>query len=232
LVGKSQKEQGARYTGIIRPRGWRGESQRHAMSSRGILTKREEDQYKRYADALGAYLVSIGAFSVAGESKYFKTDSTGIPIQEDMIANPKYFRENKGITWKIIWLTPKEYEEAIERGFRQEDLLLRGRTDTIPPGMTVREFRIHPSHLQKIIGIMKKTKVSMPFLRYHVGRSPHTDQINAYFDQEGHYRVVAADVLGERQVPVFVEYPVRQKYFDEVELYMTPLIRKKVRGGS
>ena len=188
---------------------WPGESQRHSASKRSISTRGQLNTNNMQ------------------QSKFFKLN-TGIPIQQDMMENPKYFKENKGILWKIVWLTPKEYEQAIERGFRGEARFYH-KSNPIPLSMDVREFRIHPEHLKKIKKIMKQKKMSMPFLRYSVFRSLHEkDKIDIAFDQEGHYRTVAADEFGAEKIPVFLEYPSSKEHLDMVKRLMSTRVEMEV----
>lgn len=193
--------------------GWRNESHRHRLAGMGIKTSN-----------------NMIVFSSSGlsENKYFKLD-TGLPVHQNMMENPEYFRKNKGIQWKIIWLTSDEYEDAIEKGFREESRLLRGE---IIPIQEIRE-RILPEHLEKIKGIMvdlenKGEGIEMPNLRYSTHYGYRSEIKKPFFDQEGHHRAVASRELGENLIPVFIEYPTDQEDIELIEQYMTEDIKRKV----
>jgi len=197
------------------------------MAARGVPSY--DKRFDKYMGTLSTFVGAIGVFAGFGKSKYFTTD-TGLPTHQNMMDNPLYFRDKKGIAWKIIWMTSEEYERAVYRGFDVE-ARLRGKQKAIPEGMSVREFRIDRKHLEKIKNIMREKKIDMPYLRYHTYRSFHDrDQINQAFDQEGHHRVVAAEELGETHIPVFIEFPSDKKYFDIARPLMTQRIKAEIEG--
>lgn len=167
------------------PRGWHNHPHEHALAARGIPTRGR-------------------AFSCRGErlSTYFHMD-TGMPVHRNMMENPEYFRERKGISWEIVWMSPDEYVQAIDRGFRH------GRREH---GYDDISQRLAPSHLEKIQATMEELveggeKMDMPSLRYYVSLDMNYENPHPYFSQEGHHRAVAAKELGEALIPVFVEYP-------------------------
>ena len=143
-------------------RGWRREPRRHAMAAKGLKTtwSRIDRSVERHARETGRAMSDLVA---RGESRFFGSD-TGIPVQQNMMDNPEYFREKKGIAWKIVWMSPDEYEAAIKRGFEMEEYVVRGKDTTIvsrlplsPPSSTrvrssseCRSLRL----LQKLTAIM------------------------------------------------------------------------------
>lgn len=184
-------------------RGWRRESHRHSLSARGIRTVPR----KMFLGSRGEQV-----------SSFFKLD-TGIPKHQEMMDNPEYFREQKGILWKIVWLSPDEYVDAIDVGFTEG-----GRRDV---GYGDVSQRLTDAHVEKIMGVMAGLeelgeKIDMPFLRYDVYRG------KPYFSQEGHHRVVASKLLGEELIPVFVEYPVDESERRLLSEYMMSTIKQKV----
>lgn len=199
------------------------------MSARGVSSKYDK-KFDQYMETLSEFVSLMGIPFGLGESKHFKTDSTGLPVHMDMMDNPKYFREKKGIAWKVILMTPEEYERAIYRGFNTESRL-RGKERAIPDQYTVREFRIDRSHLEKIKNIMREKKIDMPFLRYDVYRSYlNPGQALEAFSQEGHHRIVAAEELGETHIPVLIEFPSDRKEFDIVRPLITKRIKAEIEG--
>jgi len=185
--------------------GWYYESHRHSLSARGIKTVPRK-----------MFMSSMGVPS----SKFFKLD-TGIPKQQEMMDNPDYFREHKGIGWKIVWMSPEDYVEAIDVGFSEG-----GRRDV---GYGNVSQRLSKVHIEKIMGIMAGLeelgeKMDMPYLRYDVYMG------KPYFTQEGHHRVVASQLLGEERIPVFVEYPVDEEEFGMVGEHMLSTVKMLVNS--
>jgi len=184
-------------------KGWRNESHRHSLSAKGIRTVPRK-----------FFMSSWGVPT----SRFFKLD-TGIPMQQEMMDNPDYFREHKGVEWKIVWLSPDDYIEAIDVGFSEG-----GRRDV---GYSDVSQRLSKGHIEKIMGIMAGLeelgkKMDMPYLRYDVYRG------KPYFSQEGHHRVVASRLLGEERIPVFVEYPADEEEFDMVREHMLSTVKMLV----
>lgn len=198
---------------VRKGQGWKGESHRHRLAGMGINTNDR-----------------MIIFSSNGQprNKYFKMD-TGLPIHQNMMENSEYFRKNKEIQWKIIWITADEYEEAISKGFKEESMLLRRK---YIPDAQIRQ-RILPEHLEKIKNIMIKLEkegsgIAMPHLRYSTHYGYNSDIKKPYFDQEGHHRAVASKELGEEMIPVFIEYPTEPNDIELVEQYMTQDIKRKL----
>lgn len=146
---------------------------------------------------------------------------TGLPIQQNMMENPEYFEKEKGIKWKIIELTTPEYEDAIKRAWR----VVYGTVD-----FPVMRERVTSGHLEKIKGIMMQTPIDMPYLRYAVWRPWSDEPWKPSFDQEGHHRMVASELLGMKSAPVFIEYPSEVEDYDLVKGAMTGRIRRELEG--
>jgi len=193
--------------------GWHNESHRHRLASMGISTNDR---------------MIIFSSNGQPENKYFKMD-TGLPVHQDMMDNPEYFRKNKEIQWKIIWITADEYEEAISKGFKEESMVLRNK---YIPDSEIRH-RISEEHLEKIKNIMINLEkqgdgIDMPNLRYSTHYGYRSETKKPYFDQEGHHRTVASRELGEEMIPVFIEFPTEINDIELVKQYMTNKIKQKV----
>ena len=150
-------------------------------------------------------------------SKFFKF-YTNIPMYDEILDNPEYFREQKGYTGEIVWLSPKEYIEAIDKGFRESKG--EGRHEYI-------EDRPIPKYVETAMAVMLELedegKVAMPLLDYGFWKG------NPDFNQDGHHRAVASELLGEELIPVFVKYPTDKEKFGIVMNYMTPKVWSLVR---
>jgi hypothetical protein len=99
-----------------------------------------------------------------------------------MQRDPEYWAEKKGKVGEIVWMSPEEYIERCERGFKSigEPGAVRGGRD--------------PEKIKRYAADMKKgDKFPMLELDYSNG-----------FGQEGLHRAMAAEVLGVEKVPVWV----------------------------
>lgn len=113
----------------------------------------------------------------------FKTDEYNTPNQMEIMANPDYWREKKGVVGGVQWMTPAQYIRACEIGFRNngsEGLVQRGR---------------NPDLIKKYASDMKRGD-KFPMLEL--------DYRNDYFGQEGLHRAMAAEEAGVRKLPVFI----------------------------
>jgi len=113
----------------------------------------------------------------------FKTDEYNTPNQMEIMANPDYWREKKGVVGSVQWMTPTQYIQACEIGFRNngsEGLVRGGRT---------------PELIKKYAFDMKRGD-KFPMLEL--------DYRNDYFGQEGLHRAMAAEEIGVKKLPVFI----------------------------
>lgn len=115
------------------------------------------------------------------ELQPFSTDPN-TPNQIDMMKDPEYMSKKKGMVGEIVWMSPEEYIERSERGFRSIG----------EPGL-VRQGR-DPKLVKQYAQDMKRgDKFPMLELDYRGG-----------FAQEGLHRAMAAEMIGVNKVPVFV----------------------------
>jgi len=113
----------------------------------------------------------------------FKTDEYNTPNQMEIMANPDYWREKKGVIGGVQWMTPTQYIQACEIGFRNnssEGLVRGGR---------------NPKLIKKYAFDMKRGD-KFPMLEL--------DYRNDYFGQEGLHRAMAAETLKIKKLPVFI----------------------------
>jgi len=187
-------------------KGWRNESHRHSLSARGIKTVPRKN-----------FMGSRGVPS----SRFFKF-YTNIPMYDEILDNPVYFREQKGYTGEIVWMSPDEYIEAVDKGFR----------GTMSSDEVKRvEDRIIPKYVETAKAVMLELedegKVAMPLLDY--GFRNGFRGIRPDFNQDGHHRAVASKLLGEELIPVFVKYPSDKEKFGIVMNYITPKVWSLIR---
>ena len=117
------------------------------------------------------------------ELQPFKTDEYNTPNQMEIMANPDYWREKKGVVGRVEWMTPTQYIRACELGFR--------RTDS--PGL-IRQGRNAELINQYAVDMKRGDKFPMLELDYR----------DNHFGQEGLHRAMAAEKIGVKHVPVFI----------------------------
>jgi GNAT superfamily N-acetyltransferase len=111
----------------------------------------------------------------------FTTDPV-TPNQIDMLKDPEYMAKKKGMVGEIVWMSPQEYIERCERGFKST-----GSKGLVRQGRDPKLIKQYAQEMQK------GDKFPMLELDYRGG-----------FAQEGLHRAMAAELLGVRKVPVFV----------------------------
>jgi hypothetical protein len=130
----------------------------------------------------------------------------------------EYQQKEKDRTAKIVWITPSEYEDALFQGFT--------RHKTIPSYYKIRDRISVVPTLNNLVEYMKNHKVEMPWLAYSIGYD--NGKPYYYFDQEGHHRTVASEILGAKQIPVFIIYPYSKKSFDIVSDNIPNSLKRKL----
>jgi len=131
------------------------------------------------------------------ELQPFKTDEYNTPNQMEIMANPDYWREKKGVVGSVQWMTPTQYIQACEIGFRNngsEGLVRGGRT---------------PELIKKYAFDMKRGD-KFPMLEL--------DYRDDYFGQEGLHRAMAAEDIGVKKLPVFIMKSVPREMDEAVKL--------------
>ena len=152
----------------------------------------------------------------------FKFNTYDVPFIADIMENPEYQARAKGRRLKVVWMSPVEYDEAITHGFRakckdKDDLCWKRQI----------RARISQDNLDKIKKLMRTRPFNMPYLEYsHWVDGWHPDEEHIGFSQEGHHRMVAAEQLGAKKIPVVVVFPSRHVEFQK----LIPLMSNKVRG--
>lgn len=115
----------------------------------------------------------------------FDTTNTDMPTFNDMLKNPDYYRERKGVEWNIAWMSPDDYIDACRRGHH----ISQG----TPLDLDLRKDR-SATLAQKYAELMKQgTKFPMVILDYRTS-----------FSQEGLHRAMAAELLGVKRMPVMM----------------------------
>jgi len=122
-------------------------------------------------------------FEIFDNLQPFKTDEYNTPNQMEIMANPDYWREKKGVVGGVEWMSPTEYIRACEIGFRRSG----------SKGL-VRDGR-NPNLIDQYANDMKRGD-KFPMLEL--------DYRKDYFGQEGLHRAMAAEKIGVKKVPVFI----------------------------
>lgn len=113
--------------------------------------------------------------------KGFDDKKTGMPNYDDMLGNPSYFEREKGKTFEIVQMSPKEYVRKVAHEFgRTAQQILKSR-----------DMDLAKEYTEK----MKKGEL-FPMLTIDTS----TDS----FNQEGIHRAMAAHMAGLPKVPVMV----------------------------
>lgn len=183
---------------------WKGESRRHSLSRKGIKTN--VDKTKR---------LSVRNFVARGntdlvENPFFTQERNTVPH----LAEPKYYEKYKNQKFTIIYMTVSEYEEAILKGFDNENTI------------DIRS-RIKPENVEWLKKEMVGGKKSSPPSLYYYSRKGLSgDDYSGSFGQEGHHRAIASEELGEPIIPVMILYPAR--HTDLVTKFMTSKVRSEL----
>jgi hypothetical protein len=112
--------------------------------------------------------------------KYFK-NTTGASGIDDVMANPKYQREEKGKEGTIEYMTPDEYINRANRNRKEK-----------PP--LEQEYQMIESGLVEKYKKMTEAGSKMPL--------PYIDTIN--HEQEGRHRAMVAKAMGIEKIPVLI----------------------------
>ena len=116
--------------------------------------------------------------------------STDMPYYDSMMKNPEYFKRNKGVTYKIKYMSPDEYLDKCYEIHCQRYIEM-GKTP--PTKERYMRFAIEESLAKKYADLMKKgEKFPIPVLDYNI------------MNQEGRHRAYAAKLLGVKEIPVLV----------------------------
>lgn len=114
---------------------------------------------------------------------------TGLPLYDDMLKSPEYFREKKGKEFEIVEMSPSEYIHQCALGFKTNEENLRKTRDV--------------NYFEKML---EGEQFPMPLLDYS----------GNHFGQEGLHRAMAAEYLGIRKIPVMVISKVEEMKAREI----------------
>jgi len=120
-------------------------------------------------------------YEILNENGSFHADTTEMPFYDDMMKNPDYFAQQKGLQSKLVNMPPAEYISAVmkAKNVTREDILSHR----------------DPVTISKYAELMKGgTKFPILTLDYSKGR----------LSQEGLHRALAAEEAGITEVPVLV----------------------------
>lgn len=144
--------------------------------------------------------------------EFFDRTKTGIPMYDNMLANPDYFRKHKGLAFYIKELAPDEYFDAIEtmdRGWHRE--------------------MVEPKLVSRYAKQMRQgVKFHMPSIEIHYHDRVGSGSAEPYIsiEQEGRHRVAAAKEAGAKKVPVMIIVPASMQEYDYVEKWMPEFLRR------
>lgn len=129
----------------------------------------------------------------------FTTSTTHMPTYDDMIKDPKYFREKKHKIFKIVHMSPNEYIERAAKGFG---------THTKHVKKIIDNYYLEKSQSRRLIDEYSKKmqhgeKFPMPVLD-HSSRYGFSGEKEKRFSQDGLHRAIAAKNIGTKKIPVMV----------------------------
>ena len=169
--------------------------------------KSERDKY----EAIRYIPLKIGTFkripfSLWGEvernPEVFSRTSTDMPLFDNMLEKPEYFREEKGVQFQIVDLTPDEYMKFCAMG--------KGH---LPSGCAEDDIGVDGYLVERYAQDMRRGDIfPMPMLEYKY--SDFSERI--IFSQEGRHRALAAKMIGLKTIPVLIVYPV---FPEELQLF-------------
>lgn len=125
---------------------------------------------------------------------------------DEVFRNPDYFKENKqGLSAAMVYLTPDEYMSAVE-------LRQKGHTFSLEKVEGIRDFRDAGN------------KLEAPFLEYGYKDLDSQDDYK-HFTQEGYNRAYYMQMMGVKEIPVFIRYREDDKDVPD-------FIIQKLQGGK
>lgn len=206
-------------------KGWYGNKYSHSLASKGIKSRGiledissevnsfeiEKKQVKKYPkfrhykdflpeiqaeiDENKELLLNMDLFDISSPSQY------GL---RELIERG----ERDGLTYKLVYMNPQRYIDAIEYGFGDK---YRGDID----------FRLDEDKLKALLEKFRSgKKVCVPSLTYDI-----FDGYKSTFSQEGHHRSQIAKMIGKEKIPVIVVFPKDLEIKNISSDKMTPYIR-------
>jgi hypothetical protein len=115
---------------------------------------------------------------------------------DDIMRDPRYHREAKGIEARIIYMSPDDYMKACAIG-RHE-----GRGGSLADEYASLSENLVNEYAEKM---RAGEEFPMPVLEYKIGDYKGKQYISA--NQEGRNRAMAAKKIGMEKIPVLISYP-------------------------
>ena len=137
----------------------------------------------------------------------FDTAKTGIPFYDMMLENPDYFRKNKGLVGKVVYMSPDEYIATAVK--------CMGTTTVERFSQVVDEKFI----LRYVNDMLRGVKFDMPVIECHRGYT------------EGRHRALAAKRVGVTKIPVYMVEKAEEKepgIKTQMESEGVPMVREAV----
>lgn len=132
---------------------------------------------------------SVGIRAFGSQTKGFTTNTTDMPFYDEMLRKPEYFKEAKGLEFKIVDMDPQDYLDRVAKEFKKTNPEA-GSFDTYANQDLINEYAQKMSAGEKF-----------PMLTF--------DTRNG-FSQEGRHRAKAAIKAGIRKVPVMMVNKIRK----------------------
>lgn len=121
-----------------------------------------------------------------GATKIFDPTTTGMPYYDSAIENPKYYKEEKGIECKVVFMSPDEY---IDRCYEMQKKYFK---EPMSKELYL-SLVINKDLVKKYAERMEKgIRFPIPVIDY------------CQDSQEGRNRAYAAKLLGVKEIPVLV----------------------------
>jgi hypothetical protein len=137
-------------------------------------------------------------------AKHWDITTAGVPIWDELMKDPKYFQDRKGMTAEVQWMTPDEYFDLLPKVFAHQYSY-----DTIKDATD-------PKKVDKYANLMKQgTKFPMLWIEWW-----NEDE----GQQEGRHRALAAEKAGIEQVPVMIVKRNQPKSDEAVDAVINTLL--------
>jgi hypothetical protein len=151
----------------------------HGVQPNGMdfNTRPEKDAYSK-----AVYQAMLRGDRWARNPEGFRSDKTGMPYYDQLLKLPDYYRTNKGVTGRIVMMTPMDYMQRVANMHRSTP--------------EREEISLSQKHLAEYTKMIKEgTEFEMPVLDYAYGSRG---------TQEGRHRAIAARDAGITKIPVLI----------------------------
>jgi len=135
----------------------------------------------------------------------FNTNTTDIPLYNGILSKPEYYKKEKGMQGKIVWMSPDDYIDKCVDGFWE---LTKNRKGAHPNKESLKKYTIDTRNNSQ------DSRIDVYIERWKNGEKPPMPTLEYgknNFMQEGLHRALMAKKVGLESIPVFVVYSDRSE---------------------